>query len=200
MDFTTGQQAGTTFFYVMPLSTTRALVEYTLFTEQLLEQQAYEQALREYIQSALVINNFDIIHEEFGVIPMTNHVFPTSEGRIIHIGIAGGQAKGSSGYAFRFIQKKTAAIVESLINNGHPFAGTGLQDKKFHLYDSVLLQVLQQKRMPGDKIFSAIFRKNDIQCILRFLDNESTIREDLMVMRSVPMQIFLPAALRQLFC
>ena len=33
MDFRTDQQHGTTFIYVKPFSATKALVEYTLFTE-----------------------------------------------------------------------------------------------------------------------------------------------------------------------
>ena len=45
MDFNTSQQAGTTFFYVMPVSETKALVEYTLFSEKLLEPSNYDQAL-----------------------------------------------------------------------------------------------------------------------------------------------------------
>jgi lycopene beta-cyclase len=42
---------------------------------------------------------------------MTNKKFPLQEGRVINMGIAGGQVKGSSGYAFQFIQKRTEQIV-----------------------------------------------------------------------------------------
>ena len=199
MDFTVSQKEGTTFMYTMPTSATTALVEYTLFTKNLLQQSDYENALKEYIEEDLKISNYTIQHEEFGIIPMTNHYFPLQDGRIIYIGIAGGQAKGSSGYAFQFIQKRTKKIIANLISKNHPFCNQSFNDKKFRFFDSVLLQVLHDKKMNGDEIFANIFKKNAIKTVLRFLDNESSLIEDLKIMSSVPMKIFLPAALKQLF-
>jgi lycopene beta-cyclase len=198
MDFRVSQEHGTTFMYVLPISTTTALVEYTLFTEKLLPEEMYEAALREYIRTFLQISEYTIEHKEFGVIPMTNRQFPLQDGRIVNMGIAGGQVKGSSGYAFQFIQKRTAKIVASLMQNGHPFMERSVNDKKFHLYDSVLLNVLYKRKMNGDEIFALIFQKNPPERILRFLDNESTLWEDLQIMQSVPTRIFLPAAMHEL--
>ena len=198
MDFRVSQEHGTTFMYVMPTSPTSALVEYTLFTKELLPQEVYEDALRQYISIALGIQDYTITHEEFGVIPMTNQVFPIQEGRIVYTGIAGGQAKGSSGYAFRFIQKRTAQIVQALRNEGAVSLQRTWNDKKFNLYDSVLLNVLCKHKMSGDEIFSRIFQHNPPQRVLRFLDNETTFTEDLQIMRSVPTGIFLPAAMQEL--
>jgi len=48
---------------------------------------------------------------------MTNQRFPLQDGRIIQIGIAGGQAKGSTGYAFRFIQKRADQLIAGLKSN-----------------------------------------------------------------------------------
>lgn len=106
MDFRVSQEEGTTFVYVMPLSPTQALVEYTLFTERLLTQDQYNAGLKNYIESFLQTNEYKVLEEEFGVIPMTDLVFPEVEGNIIHLGTAGGQTKPSSGYTFRFIQKR----------------------------------------------------------------------------------------------
>lgn len=198
MDFRVSQEHGTTFMYVLPTSATTALVEYTLFTEKLLPKEMYEAALREYIRSYLQITDYTIEHEEFGVIPMTNRHFPLQDGRIVNMGVAGGQVKGSSGYAFQFIQKRTAKIIASLVKNGHPFIQRSFSDKKFHLYDSVLLNVLHNRKMNGDEVFARIFQKNPVERVLRFLDNESTLWEDLQVMQSVPTGIFLPAAMHEL--
>ncbi len=199
MDFKVSQEHGTTFMYVMPTSTTQALVEYTLFTENLLQPQEYETALQKYIASYLNISNYTIIHQEFGIIPMTNHKFKRHEGMVVNIGIAGGQAKGSSGYAFQFIQKRIKSIVQCLVKNNHPYVACSFADKKFNLYDSVLLHVLQHKKLSGDKIFAAIFKKNKAETVLKFLDNESNLLDDLKIMNSVPTGIFLPAAMREMF-
>jgi lycopene beta-cyclase len=198
MDFRTSQKNGTTFFYVMPTSTTTALVEYTLFSEALLPKADYDSAIKLYITEFLGINEYSIQHEEFGIIPMTNQRFPLQEERIIQMGVAGGQVKGSSGYAFQFIQKRTAAIVEGLKNGQTKFDSIGLQQKKGNLYDAVLLNVLHHHKMEGAKIFESIFSKNTTEIVLRFLDNESSIFEDLKIMNSVPTKIFLPAAFYEL--
>lgn len=199
MDFSVNQQHGTTFMYVLPTSSRTALVEYTLFTENLLPQAEYKKALQEYIATKLNIKNYTIKHEEIGIIPMTNFRFPLQQEQIVYIGIAGGQAKGSSGFAFNFIQKRTAQIVATLVKNNHPFVQRSFNDKKFALYDSVLLQVLQNKKMEGAAIFTAIFKKNKPQTVLQFLDNESSLLQDLQIMSSVPTNIFLPAALKEIF-
>ena len=199
MDFRVSQQYGTTFMYVMPTSTTKALVEYTLFTEKILQQAEYEIALKEYISTTLHINNYTIEQEEFGIIPMTNYQFPLQNGRMINIGIAGGQAKGSSGYAFKFIQKRTKELVELLVNNQPPVVKKSLLNKKFHLYDSVLLHVLHHKKMEGSEIFAQIFKKNKPETVLNFLDNESSLADDLKIMGSVPSGIFLTAAFKEMF-
>lgn len=199
MDFRVDQSEGTTFMYVLPTSARTALVEYTLFTQKILAPEQYMQALHRYITENLSVKNYHIIQEEFGVIPMTNHVFPLQQGRVIYTGIAGGQAKGSSGYTFRFIQKRADEIINALKRGEEIQLQRSFSDKKFHLYDSVLLQVLQNRKLNGDAVFTAIFQKNPVQRVLRFLDNESSIAEDLQIMRSVPMSVFLPAALQELF-
>ncbi|MES2004535.1 MAG: lycopene cyclase family protein [Bacteroidota bacterium] len=198
MDFRVGQEHGTSFVYLMPTSPTTALVEYTLFTEELLPKETYEKALRDYIVSSLHVTDYEVTHEESGVIPMTNLSFPLQEGRIVYTGIAGGQAKGSSGYAFQFIQKRTQQIVDALVKKGTLSLHKRLKDKKFHLYDSVLLNILHNRRMKGDEIFARIFKHNPPDQVLRFLDNESSLYEDFKIMRSVPAAVFLPAALKEL--
>jgi lycopene beta-cyclase len=199
MDFRVPQEKGCTFFYVLPVSSTQALVEYTLFSEKVLQQDEYDQALKTYISEQLQIKEYEIVHEEFGIIPMTDHVFPLQDGRIINMGVAGGQVKGSTGFAFNFIQKRTRKIVESLTKHGHPFLKKTIVDKKFRLYDKVLLHVLQHKLMQGELIFEKIFKQNDVQRVLRFLDNESSLIDDLAIMNSMPSKIFLPAILKSLF-
>ena len=198
MDFRTSQEQGTTFFYVMPTSANTALVEYTLFSETILNDDIYDASLKAYISEFLGIKNYSIQHTEFGIIPMTNQRFDLQDRRIIQMGIAGGQVKGSSGYAFQFIQKRTAAIVKGIKQGSTKFDIVELSQRKGNLYDAVLLHVLHQQKMGGDKIFESIFSKNKTEMVLRFLDNESNFFEDVKIMNSVPTKIFLPAALHEL--
>ena len=93
MDFSLNQKHGTTFMYVLPTSTQEALIEYTLFTEKLLDKKEYKIALEKYIKEDLKIADYEVLHQEFGVIPMSLAKFSRNaneESRIINIGTAGG--------------------------------------------------------------------------------------------------------------
>lgn len=197
MDFRVSQQHGTTFVYVMPFAPNRALVEYTLFSDKLLELPSYNEGLKAYITKYITKGKYRITEEEFGVIPMTNHKFPKVNGRIVNIGTAGGQTKASSGYTFRFIQKHAAKIVQSLIKKNNPFIEMPGGARRFRFYDSTLLHILSNNKLPGDKIFTTLFKKNKPQQVLRFLDNESSIADELKIISSLPTLPFLKAAWKQ---
>ncbi|MBU3743101.1 MAG: lycopene cyclase [Sediminibacterium sp.] len=198
MDFRVSQQAGTTFVYVLPVSKRKALVEYTLFSANLLPQAEYEAALQNYIEQFITKAEYTVEHTEWGVIPMTNHPFKQEEGPVQYIGTAGGQVKASSGFAFQFIQKRADEMIALLKSGTNRSFLEKVAEKKFRLYDSVLLQVLNNQLLPGDVIFSSLFKKNPVQRIFRFLDNKSTLADDFHIMTSVPTRIFLPAALREM--
>lgn len=198
MDFRVSQDHGTAFVYVLPTGSRQALVEYTLFTADLLPQEVYDDALHAYISKYITNKPFETLHTEWGVIPMTNYKFPKRSGPILNIGLAGGQVKASSGFAFQFIQRRADALVASLKSGDTSCHRDTLQDKKFRLLDGVLLQILSTGQLGGDRIFTDLFQKNDVQRIFRFLDNETGLTDDLRMMWSVPTGIFLPAALREL--
>jgi len=199
MDFRVSQQHGTAFVYVLPVAANKALIEYTLFTEKLLEQQEYDIALKDYIGNYLQINNYTVEDEEFGIIPMTSFPFSKGEGNIVNTGTAGGQTKASSGFTFRFIQKHADAIAKALMAGKNPHTNAGLMQKRFDVYDNTLLNILHHKKLGGDKIFADLFKKNPPQRVLRFLDNETNLSEELKLMSTVPTGVFLPAAVRELF-
>lgn len=197
MDFRVQQNHGTTFVYVMPLSANRALVEYTLFTEALLKQEEYESSLKEYLQTYLQLSKYRIVEQEFGIIPMTNAQFPFFQNGIYNIGIAGGQTKASTGYTFQFIQKQTNNIVHCLAAN-KPLKQIATSSARFHFYDSVLLQVLSEQKLEGREIFSRLFSRNKASAIFKFLDNETSIPQELRLIASLQIAPFFKAALRQL--
>ena len=198
MDFRVSQQYGTTFMYLLPLTPNKALVEYTLFTENTLPNEVYENELTNYLKQFVGLAQWKILEEENGIILMTNFPFPVSKGRIIYIGTAGGQTKPSTGYTFQFIQKHSAAIIDRLVQGKNPALQRNLQQQKFDLYDSTLLQVMQKGLLGGDATFAAIFKACKATSVLRFLDNESTMAEELRIMYSVPIKHFLPAAMQEL--
>lgn len=201
MDFRLPQTNGATFMYVLPTKDNEALVEYTLFSPSLLNKTDYKVALKNYIKNVLKIDAYEILHTEFGVIPMSLSRFstyPISEKNVINIGTAGGWTKASSGYTFQFIQKNTATIVENLIKGNNPVSSLTFQEKIFKWYDRTLLDVLINKKMTGEAVFSKMFKAVPAATILKFLDNESSLKDDLHIMSRFPFIKFLTSGLKQL--
>lgn len=196
MDFRVSQQHGTTFAYVLPFSARAALVEYTLFTKKLLEPEQYDKELRDYISTFLGIKEYKIKEVELGVIPMTNEKF-SFDGHGWQIGVAGGQTKASSGYTFQFIQKQSEQIVDYLIK-GKPLSSLPATAKRFRFYDNTLLHILYYEKLPGSKVFTQLFKKNKPQQVLKFLDNESSLTDELKIISTLPTWPFLKAALKQI--
>ena len=199
MDFSVSQKQGATFMYVLPTSTTKALVEYTLFSPRVLEKETYVTALKKYIKEDLKIDNYTIEHEEFGVIPMSLAKFEkTSKPNVINLGTSGGFTKASSGYTFQFIQKNVAEIVNNLEVGKRPNPSIAFKDKVYQWYDRTLLDVLLTKKLTGKEVFTKIFQKIPAKKILAFLGNESTLVEDISIMKSLPLKPFLGSGIKQL--
>jgi lycopene beta-cyclase len=169
-----------------------------MFSKEILTDAVYEAELKSYVENILHLKEYQVIEKEFGVIPMTNRKFSFYEsGHRYNIGTAGGQTKASSGYTFQFIQKQSQLIVDSLIQ------GTSLKEipstpKRFSFYDDTLLHILYHRKLQGKDIFSRMFEKNDPLQVLKFLDNESTLREELKIISTLPTLPFLKSALKQL--
>jgi lycopene beta-cyclase len=195
-DFRTPQAGHMCFVYTLPLAENRALIEYTLFSSHLLTLEEYDAGLKTYIEDVLNIKQYTINHVEAGVIPMTDHPFPRRLGqRVMSIGTKGGRVKPSTGYAFLRIQRDSAAIVQSLIAHGQPFAIPGRRGR-FGLHDSILLNIMT--RHPDDlkPIFTIMFKHNPIQRIFRFLDETATLSEEVRFIASLPPWRFLQALFR----
>lgn len=185
-DFRTEQETGLRFFYVLPFTERKALVEYTVFSNEVLDDEAYESKIREHIAGRLKINDYTICSNEKGVIPMTDHSFPRRLGeRIFAIGTKAGIVKPSSGYAFLRILRDSAAIVRSLERYDHPFRIPTLP-ARYRLFDSVLLQILFRQAHLGRPIFEQLFKNNPIDRIFRFLDETGGWFDNLKLLTSLP--------------
>ena len=197
MDFSVEQKGNTRFMYVLPTSKTEALLEYTLFSHKHLETSEYELELENYIQK-LGITNYKIIEKERGSIPMTCFPFwKNNTVRLLNIGSAGGWTKASTGYTFKNADKKSTQLVR--------FLETQSDFRQFHkmskfwFYDLLLLDILHRKNELGAFIFSALFKKGNPKLIFKFLDEETTLKEDIHVILKCPRRLFTMALFRVIF-
>lgn len=199
MDFRIPQHNDCRFVYVLPVNNTEALIEYTGFSSEALSQECYDRELQAYIQEYLSISKYKITHEEFGIIPMTDAAFDKGSKKLINIGTAGGATKASTGYTFSFIQKQCAKIADNLAAGVHPLARSSKRLDKYRFYDSIFLRVLSEKKIPAVSVFSAMFSKLPAEVILSFLDEESSLLDDIRLMYTLDKAVFMSAALRNFF-
>ncbi len=199
MDFDVDQDNDCRFFYIIPQSATKALVEYTGFSKEALPKEVYETNIKNYLSEKLQISNYTIAETEYGEVPMVESAFINPYGqRIVNIGTAGGFSKPSTGYTFYFIQKQLKQLVNQL-KSGLPLITLPPRELRFSHYDKIFMEVIDGKKIPARDLFSNLFKQNKIETLLAFLNEESTYWEDITIMNSAPKQYFIPAAFKKMF-
>ena len=184
MDYRLKWNDSTSFTYVLPFSETTALVEFTLFNQQLLDIPTYEGYLRQYLKEYLKIEEYEIEEIEHGAIPMSDYPFHKHHTKhVTKIGTAGGWVRPSSGYSFKNADRYSDRLIANIKKGLRP--EKGIATTRFRLYDSIFLNVLSSRNDLGEEIFTRLYTKPHIQSVFRFLDEESTISEDLRVMFSL---------------
>jgi lycopene beta-cyclase len=173
------------FMYVIPFSKTKAIIEYTLFTENLLTEKEYDNQLNDFIDNNLKLKNYKILETEFGVIPMSNtaiNEFPSD--RVTRIGTAGGSTNAATGYTFANTQKRLQQIVNQLIKHNSPQIKDPFFNKRFSLYQSTLLHIIKNKSLPMHQVFNDLYTKNGFAATSKFLDNQTNFWEEIKIMWS----------------
>ena len=204
MDFSVEQRGNTRFMYVLPTSTTEALLEYTLFSKDVLSKEEYENEIEIYIKK-LGITSYEIVDKEQGNIPMTSYKFwKNNTKNIVNIGSVGGWTKASTGFTFKNVTKKSKELITFLQSDTSTelsvkdFTKFHKQDK-FWFYDLLFIDVLYKNNEIGSKVFSSLFKKGNSTIIFKFLDSETTFLEDLKVMLKCPTIPFAKAFFKRLF-
>ena len=195
MDYRLKDGNQTTFMYVLPFSSKKALIEFTYFTPKLVDKNHYEAFLKKYISKYLGITNYTVIEQEYGVIPMSNYPFHKHNTlNYTKIGTAGGWVKASTGYSFKNTQKHCVKLIKHLkLKPNKPFNPT---KAKYRFYDAVFLNVLKNENYKGEWLFTTFYKKNKPQLFFKFLDEESTFFEDVKIMCSLFSFSFIKAFFR----
>ncbi len=190
MDFNCDQRNDVHFFYTLPFSKNRALIETTWLSN--LEDKSlmdYDLQLENYIKNNLGIKIYKINFTEKGAIPL---FYPSirNNDKIINIGSAGGMTRLSTGYTFLNIQEHSKYIVEN-IDKIEKIKGYNL-GKKYQFLDRIFLKVLEKYPEKMPKIFFDMF-KTSSNTVIKFLSNKSNIFEDINIVSKMPKLIFIKA-------
>jgi len=198
MDFRVDQKGATAFMYLLPFGSQRALVEYTLFSNQLLEKSEYETEIKSYLKEKFSLEDgeYKIRGKEKGSIPMVENHYQFKSGNYVYnIGMVSGCTKPTTGYTFSRIHRMSRRIAEQLSKNEEPDVKE-ISPGRFRFYDMLLLDILNENPGASIKIFSELFEKNSMDSILKFLDEKSGVWEDVRLLLSLPWHPFLRALWR----
>ena len=188
MDFDCDQRDNVHFFYTLPFSKNKALIETTWLSkmdDKTLND--YDIQLEKYIKESLKIKNYKINYQEEGAIPLF-YPFNKTDKNKVNIGSAGGMTRLSTGYTFLNIQDHSKYItnnIETIQNTKAYHIG-----KKYAFLDNIFLNVLKNNpdRMP--KILLNMCKASS-KTVIKFLSNKSNIFEDLGIILKMPKWIFI---------
>lgn len=188
MDFDIEQKYGFTFMYELPFSKRKALFEYTLFSKDILSDDQYESGILTYIEAkyGLTSDEYKIVRKEKGAIPMEDRTYNSWYcPHVMNIGTVGGLTKPTTGYTFKRIHERCRLIIDSL-ENKKPIPDLPPSSYRFRVYDMMLLNILTKETDTSLKIFHDLFRNNKFDRILQFLEEKTTLPQELAIFSSLP--------------
>jgi len=192
MDFDCDQRDSVHFFYTLPFSKKKALVETTWVSNlNHPSNQDYSTQLEDYIKNKLKIKNYEIKFQETGAIPLF-HPKNIKKMNQMEIGTAGGMTRLSTGYTFINIQDQSKYIRENFENIEKVDNFT--INSKYKFLDNIFLKVLKKNSGKMPEIFFKMFNCSP-STVINFLSNKSNIYEDFSIILKMPKLVFL----RELF-
>ncbi len=190
MDFDCEQRESVHFFYTLPYSKNKALVETTWLSKiNDASQKDYDIQIKDYIEKHLKLKNYEITYKEEGAIPLF-HPLNEKEKNKINIGTAGGMTRLSTGYTFLNIQEHSKFIRKNFenISNCKKFEIS----KKYQFLDDIFLRVLNNHPEKMSDIFFEMFKASP-KTVIKFLSNKSNFFEDFKIILKMPKQTFIKA-------
>lgn len=197
MDFRTDQQHGVCFVYVLPYADNEALVECTVFSAHEWDIADYERRLVTYIADILNCTSYDVLSTETGAIPMCDAIPVRARGhRWLAIGSAAGLTKPTTGYTVARCIRDAEQMIDGYRATGE-WTAPARAHRRFDLYDRLLLRIIRDEPQHVSRILWTLFERNPVEVILRFLDEQTTLREEVRLFWSLPWNPFLRAIFRR---
>tara|TARA_E500000331_G_scaffold357638_1_gene420142 strand:- start:2173 stop:3240 length:1068 start_codon:yes stop_codon:yes gene_type:complete len=190
MDFDCEQKKSVHFFYTLPYSKNKALIETTWLSKMSdRSEKNYDHQIKSYIENQLNLKDYKITYKEEGAIPLFYSLNTYNKNKI-NIGTAGGMTRLSTGYTFLNIQEHSKYIRKNIEN----ITKTKVFKiaKKYQFLDNIFLKVLEKNPEKMPDIFFKMF-KGSSKTAIKFLSNKSNFLEDLSIIFRMPKWIFIKA-------
>ena len=204
MDFSAADAAGgpavfpdaVCFVYLLALSPTRALIEFTVFGADPLGPEAFDAVQEKAVAQRVGNNSFSVLRCEHGVLPMGAAPFvPNDDPSYVRAGLTAGGARPSTGYAFARIQRWAAACAAALADGKAP-TGHAPDGWALRTMDRLFLNVLRAQPALAPGFFMALFERVSSQRLIRFLSDQGTLADYAAVVAALPAAPFLRSLLK----
>lgn len=199
MDFSVDQSRGLRFVYVLPTGEREALVENVYLSEAETTAGEHRAEIGAYLKDVhkLLPSGYEVLGEERGYIPMTNHAFSRRLGEHVHnIGMLGGETRPSTGYTFLRIQRYCRKLAAAIALGNEP-AGR-VHPRRFDLLDSLFLRFVRERPEECPEVYRWMFAGVPPDPLVRFLTERSTLPDEARLIRALPKTPFLKLAARTL--
>ena len=187
------------FNYVLPTSTTKALIETTVFSTHPVLYDNLAAKLDAAIAQYTAKQAYTITRSEHGILPMGNT--PQTSGQdssYIHAGLFAGAARPSTGYAFQRIQRWADLCAKAMLETQYPI---GHQPDSIvqSAMDRLFLKLIRTQPSLAPTLFLKLFRQCDTPKLVRFLSDNARFTDYLAIILALPPAPFLKQLLNSFF-
>ena len=195
MDFRVSQKTATQFIYILPYDSTSALIELTRFGKEIINKSEAEKELDAFIRGQF--GSYEILDIEQGIIPMSSNLPRMPSGKNwVSIGTRAGNVKPSTGYAFKNMYRHAQLIC----SGGKLKSNKLMPNRRFLFYDQLLLIILTLWPSIGKSIFERLFTVKSSVFVLNFLDEKTSLKEDISMFYRLQIGVFIKSFLYWTYC
>lgn len=199
MDFTAEWGgAGFAFGYVLPYAPDHALVELAVIAPEPPPPAQLEFALTRYA-ARVAGGAYQVRSREGGVIPMDAAPTPRRPSpHVTRVGVAGGMAKPSTGYAFLAIQQDAVALARATVTGtlGPNETVPAPRSPVARWLDHVFLRRLLADPAAAPRLFTSLFASAESDALVRFLSDVPSPADVARVVAALPPLPFVAEAVR----
>lgn len=193
MDFDPTFKNGLAFIYILPTNGKKALIEYTVFSENIIPKQQLITRLKKSIALRVDSEPYEILRVEHGTLPMGYQTAQQDKApNYLYAGLFAGAARPSSGYAFQRIQSWSKKCAQSIVKE-HKLYGSPKENRVQSFMDGLFLTVIKNNPTSAASLFEDLFNRCDLNTVIKFMSDKATLSDYFRIIKSLPPGPFIKA-------
>jgi lycopene beta-cyclase len=180
LDFRTPAAGDFRFLYALPLGPRRLFLEHVSYRPC-----DHGRFLDSYLRDVLGLTSWSLVERELGQTPIFRDLPVRQHGRVVHIGVAAGLAKPTTGYALTRMWRDAEGIASSLGEHGQPVLD-GRPSSLYRVADHLFVDQVEAAPSLLLELVPALFKGASGDGVLAFLDDRARRSEQIEVALTTP--------------